>query len=474
MSEDQKTFYNSYNVKYIGGSATATYVSYARNVLVRPPKVDYLRFYLANGYMPIREYEASGLRQKYVPSTLEVVETKRYTTYPYSVYGSKVETFVGNFSITVPDEPVLGLDTLHGNWYDSLWDELHADANARALDRIRSTQAGIAETIVEARRSRDMMVDAAHRVLNALNAVRRRRFREAAEHLGMGEVPPGIKRRRPPKVSKSKYLSDNWLAYRYGWTPLYITVAEAMKVTHDHVSRGVIRVVKGKSARTYTGWRDAPTALDAPFDNVVQGIPPRTYVNTTVRITGLKSYKVQSQYVVRFDNNNVVTADRLGLLNVAGLAWELVPYSFVVDWFINIGDLLSDMTALAGSTVLSRGKTYFYEKSIERSSYYRTFHSQFYPSKKTSNYISASMTVGKHSRADWKMKRWVYTTAEPRTVQFSNGLNMVRLVDALGLARGLLTNKQWAALTLRGWVPRTPSAPNRSKRSNKWLGYEHL
>lgn len=452
MAEDQKTFYNSYNVKFIGGSATATYVSYARNVLVRPPRVDYLRFYLANGYMPIREYEASGYRQKYIPSTLEVVETKRRTTYPYAVYGSKVETFVGNFSINEPSEPVLGLNTLNGAWSDSLWNGLHADANARALDRIRSTQAGIAETIVEARKTRDMLVGTASRMLKALDAVRRRRFREAAEHLGMGEIPPGIRRRKPPKVSKSKYLSDNWLAYRYGWMPLYITVAEAMKVTYDHVSRGIIRVVKGKSERTYTGWRDAPTALDAPFDTVVPGILGRPFVSTTVRIKGTKSYKVQSQYVVRFDNNNVVTVERLGLLNVAGLAWELIPYSFVVDWFINVGDLLSDMTALAGSTVMSRGKTYFYEKSIERTSYYRSFYTRFYPSNPTGIYISAGMTVGKHSRADWNMKRWVYTAAEPRTVQFSNGLNMVRLADALGLARGLLTNKQWAALTLRGWA----------------------
>lgn len=454
MAKDQQIFYNSYHVKYIGGEATATYVSSARNVLVRPPRVDFLRFYLVNGYMPIREYEASGYRQTYVPSTLGVVETLRHTAYPYGVYGSKTSTYVGNFSITDPGEPVLGLNTLNGAWSDNLWNELHADANARALDRIRSTQAGLAETIVEARKSRDMMVDTASRVFKALNAVRQRRFREAAGHLGMGGIPPGVRRRRPPKMSKSKYLSDNWLAYRYGWLPLYITVAEAMKVTHDHVSRGVIRVVKGKSERTYSGQRDAPTALDAPFDNVVPGIPARAFVGTMVRVQGTKSYKVQSQYVVRFDNNNVVTADRLGLLNVASLAWELVPYSFVVDWFINVGDLLSDMTALAGSTVMSRGKTYFYEKSIERTSNYHAFHTRFYPSKQSSIYISARMTVGKHSRADWKMKRWVYTAAEPRTVQFSNGLNMVRLADAFGLARGLLTDKQWAALTLRGWTTR--------------------
>ncbi len=40
--------------------------------------------------------------------------------------------------------------------------------------------------------------------------------------------------------------------------------------------------------------------------------------------------------------------NQLGLLNPASLAWELVPYSFVVDWFLPIGSMLGALSAPAG------------------------------------------------------------------------------------------------------------------------------
>lgn len=45
---------------------------------------------------------------------------------------------------------------------------------------------------------------------------------------------------------------------------------------------------------------------------------------------------------------SVVTAGELGLTNPALVAWELVPYSFVVDWFLPIGDWLQAQTSLLG------------------------------------------------------------------------------------------------------------------------------
>ena len=40
--------------------------------------------------------------------------------------------------------------------------------------------------------------------------------------------------------------------------------------------------------------------------------------------------------------------NQLGLLNPVSLAWELVPWSFVVDWVLPIGSVLSALSAPAG------------------------------------------------------------------------------------------------------------------------------
>lgn len=47
----------------------------------------------------------------------------------------------------------------------------------------------------------------------------------------------------------------------------------------------------------------------------------------------------------------------VGLLNPAAIAWELVPLSFVFDWFYNIGDFLERQTADTGLTPLKAWET---------------------------------------------------------------------------------------------------------------------
>jgi hypothetical protein len=42
------------------------------------------------------------------------------------------------------------------------------------------------------------------------------------------------------------------------------------------------------------------------------------------------------------------TLQELGLLNPGNLAWNLLPYSFVADWFFGISDYLAGSTALQG------------------------------------------------------------------------------------------------------------------------------
>jgi hypothetical protein len=59
---------------------------------------------------------------------------------------------------------------------------------------------------------------------------------------------------------------------------------------------------------------------------------------------------VKIRYVVYYQVNypEMPSYTALGLTNPALLAWELVPFSFVLDWLLPIGDWLSSLDATVG------------------------------------------------------------------------------------------------------------------------------
>jgi hypothetical protein len=71
---------------------------------------------------------------------------------------------------------------------------------------------------------------------------------------------------------------------------------------------------------------------------------------------------IQSTYLEYFD--------QAGLLNPVEIAWELVPYSFIVDWFVPIGNCLSALSASAGLTLGSTSQLHtFYKGTFEAKTY---------------------------------------------------------------------------------------------------------
>lgn len=76
-----------------------------------------------------------------------------------------------------------------------------------------------------------------------------------------------------------------------------------------------------------------------------------------------RSQSLASQYIkyrAQFDVSHIGSSlSRLGLTNPALLAWELVPFSFVADWFVNIGDCLQSLDnplQISGLTVIKSMK----------------------------------------------------------------------------------------------------------------------
>jgi hypothetical protein len=119
-------------------------------------------------------------------------------------------------------------------------------------------------------------------------------------------------------------LSKAWLEYQYGWRPALQTMYEVA----NHVRNNCLsRVVKGY------GHEQVPIS-----DSYALGGGPLT-------VSRRGSYTLHCTFGCRLNikNNTLYDLQRFTTLNPASIAWELVPYSFVVDWFYDVGNYLTDL-----------------------------------------------------------------------------------------------------------------------------------
>jgi hypothetical protein len=59
------------------------------------------------------------------------------------------------------------------------------------------------------------------------------------------------------------------------------------------------------------------------------------------------------------NNPNTLLMNQMGFINPASIAWEAVPFSFVVDWFANVGQVLNSATDFVGLSMKNPFTTKF-------------------------------------------------------------------------------------------------------------------
>ncbi|DAD52687.1 maturation protein [ssRNA phage SRR7976301_4] len=125
-------------------------------------------------------------------------------------------------------------------------------------------------------------------------------------------------------------ISSRWLEYQYGWAPLFSDITAALDLLKSQVA--------------------VPLQVHA-VRNVQEAwpLPVRPYSSY-----GLwePSGSIKAGAKFRIDmvlvNSQLATLDSLGLANPFQLGWELIPYSFVVDWMLPLGNFLSGLSASFG------------------------------------------------------------------------------------------------------------------------------
>jgi hypothetical protein len=146
------------------------------------------------------------------------------------------------------------------------------------------------------------------------------------------------------KLARKKILADTWLEYSFGWTPLISDVGNAAKALAAwNVGRDGYderrNVISSSASATEFGLNQSLTGVlgmgtndNFPFRKIDQG-----------SYTSMVRYKVGLTYKTAVP---VGSAARLAELSGFSLrefvptAWELLPWSFLIDYFSNVGDVL--------------------------------------------------------------------------------------------------------------------------------------
>lgn len=204
--------------------------------------------------------------------------------------------------------------------------------------KIREHEFDLGVMLAEARPSFQMIGNSARKIAAILLAIKHRDCRY---------LPPNMRKACQSKIwtDWTKDASELWLELEFGWRPLLMDAydaGEAAAVILQPQKRG--RITTSAKVSTLV----QPVGSLEGGNPYAESLPPGCtwgyYPNVCI-----ESGRLQFDLVEQCE-----WSKSLGLDNPALIAWELIPYSFVIDWFLKVGDWLQRRAY--SSTVITNGQ----------------------------------------------------------------------------------------------------------------------
>jgi len=191
---------------------------------------------------------------------------------------------------------------------------------ARFYEKSIEMKANIADLYRTRAETVDMISDNVIALANSYRSLRRGDFRRAARFLKVH-----------PRNPVSKDIAGRWLELQYGWLPL---LSDVYNLCEDKP--------------TISGWKRVHRVVDRSIPEYVS-METDAIAYTVTRCELHNRCTVGAFLTVK--DSAVRRGSEYGLTNPALLAWEAIPFSFVVDWFLPVGSYLEALTALEGLEV---------------------------------------------------------------------------------------------------------------------------
>lgn len=204
------------------------------------------------------------------------------------------------------------------------------DRNGATIKGGISGRASMGENLLEIEKSLRTIELRAMQLLRFTKAIKRGDFSFAAHTLRT----PELTFRHPIKES-----ANNWLEFHLGIAPVVGDIYSAVDILQSPIDNQWIK----ERAHTFPGKLSEYRYAGAYAIGLQQWFIDRINVQYTAQVA--------------VSNPNLWLANQLGVLNPAVVAWQMIPLSFVLDWFVNVEQFLGTGSDLFGLTILKASTT---------------------------------------------------------------------------------------------------------------------
>lgn len=212
---------------------------------------------------------------------------------------------------------------------DAFDQELLDKALISARNKLKNMKVDLGTAFAERRQTAELVGDTAFRIARSALALRKGDWRRSLSYLGV--IPKKGKRYHRSQRPKGSSFPRKWLELQYGWKPLLSDVHGALSALENR-DRSDWRVTSKGGANKKVVYPTYTKSENAFYTDTVCFEERRCYV----RIDAIPS------------NDSLASLSSVGVTNPLNVAWELVPFSFVVDWFVPVGSYLQSLDALTG------------------------------------------------------------------------------------------------------------------------------
>lgn len=199
----------------------------------------------------------------------------------------------------------------------NIWNTVQNKALSKLYADVRQSDLNFAVTIGEMRETARMFAGAvagATAVIQLLSEAKRNPFQWLSK-----------RQKREAIHNPSKAIAQSWLNVKYGWMP-------AIQDVYGYANYAVRNTVGEQVATGH--------ATERVRKDVVTPVGGNSFDPGRKRETTLQSYRVKYGMVYRVGNAALAELSRITSLDPLRITWELLPLSFVADWFFDIGGYL--------------------------------------------------------------------------------------------------------------------------------------